>query len=236
MNIKKYLIIGGSSGIGLAITRQLSEKGHEVYVGSRTAENLPLRNNIHHFKFDVLADEIPEDQLPAVLDGLVYCPGSINLRPFRQLKEQDFLSEFKINHLGAVKMIQGTLNRLKNIEQTAAIVLFSTVAVGTGMSYHASIASAKGAVEGLTRSLAAELAPKIRVNCIAPSLTHTPLASRLLANEEKQRAAAERHPLKRFGQPEDIANLACFLLGDESSWITGQVLHVDGGMSSLRVF
>ncbi|MDZ7358758.1 MAG: SDR family oxidoreductase, partial [candidate division KSB1 bacterium] len=173
---------------------------------------------------------------PELLDGVVYCPGTINLRPFRQLKEEDFLTDFKINALGAVKTIQGTLNRMKKVEQTASIVLFSTVAVQTGMSYHASIASAKGAVEGLTRSLAAELAPKIRVNCIAPSLTDTPLAARLLGSEEKQQAAAERHPLKRFGQPEDIANLACFLLSDESSWITGQVLHVDGGMSSVRLF
>lgn len=236
MNQKHYLIIGGSSGIGLAITQKLAEQGHEVYVGSRTADKIPVIKNIHHFKFDVLNDQLPEDQLPELLDGVVYCPGTINLRPFRQLKEEDFLTDFKINALGAVKTIQGTLNRMKKVEQTASIVLFSTVAVQTGMSYHASIASAKGAVEGLTRSLAAELAPKIRVNCIAPSLTDTPLAARLLGSEEKQQAAAERHPLKRFGQPEDIANLACFLLSDESSWITGQVLHVDGGMSSVRLF
>jgi len=236
LNQKHYLIIGGSSGIGLAISKKLAEDGHEVYIGSRTAEQIPAMKNIHHFRFDVLVDQLPEDQLPEVLDGVVYCPGTINLRPFRQLKEEDFLSDFKINVLGAVKTIQGTLNRMKKVERTASIVLFSTVAVQTGMSYHASIASAKGAVEGLTRSLAAELAPKIRVNCIAPSLTNTPLAARLLGNEEKLQAAAERHPLKRFGQPEDIANLACFLLNDESSWITGQVLHVDGGMSAMRLF
>lgn len=236
MSIKNFLIVGGSSGIGLAITKHLAEQGHEVYVGSRTAENIPAVNNVHHFKFDVLSDEVPNDQLPEALDGLVYCPGSINLRPFRQLKEEDFLSELKINLLGAVKTIQGTLNRLRNAEDTSSIVMFSTVAVQTGMAYHASIASAKGAVEGLTRSLAAELAPKIRVNCIAPSITNTQLAGRLLATEEKQKASAERHPLKRFGEPQDIANAACFLLSDESSWITGQILHVDGGMSSVKLF
>lgn len=236
MNSKNFLIIGGSSGIGLAITKQLGEQGHEVYVGSRTAENIPAMNNVHHFRFDVLTDEVPKDQLPEVLDGLVYCPGTINLRPFRQLNEEDFLLEFKINHLGAVKVIQSTLNHLRKAEATSSIVMFSTVAVQTGMSYHAAIASAKGAVEGLTRSLAAELAPKIRVNCIAPSITNTQLAGRLLATEEKQKASAERHPLKRFGMPEDIASAACFLLGNESSWITGQILHVDGGMSSVKLF
>lgn len=236
MNQKHYLIIGGSSGIGLAMTKKLAEQGHEVYVGARTAHKIPPMKNIHYFQFDVLVGELPEDQLPEVLDGVAYCPGTINLRPFRQLKQEDFLVDFNINVLGAVKTIQGTLNRMKKVEQTASVVLFSTVAVQTGMAYHASIASAKGALEGLTHSLAAELAPKIRVNCIAPSLTNTPLAARLLGSEEKQQAAAERHPLKRFGQPEDIANLACFLLSDESSWITGQVLPVDGGMSAVRLF
>lgn len=167
---------------------------------------------------------------------MVYCPDSINLRPFRQLKEEDILSEFKINHLGAVKVIRGTLNHLQQAEPTSSIVKFSTIAVQTGVAYHATVASTKGAGEGLTRSLTAELVPKIRLNCLPPSLTHTPLACRLLGNEEKQRAAAERQPLKRFGQPEDIANFACFLLGDESSWFTGQVPHVDGGMSGPQVF
>ncbi|MCI0495952.1 SDR family oxidoreductase [candidate division KSB1 bacterium] len=236
MDKRNFLIVGGSSGIGLAITRQLVEQGHDVFVGSRSAGSIPAMNNVHHFQFDVLSDEIPLDKLPESLHGVVYCPGTINLRPFRQLKEEDFVTDFRINLLGAVKTIQTVLSNLKKAEETASIVLFSTVAVQTGMAFHASIASAKGAVEGLTRSLAAELAPKIRVNCIAPSLTNTPLAARLLANEEKQKATADRHPLKRFGEPRDIANLACFLLNEESSWITGQILHVDGGMSSVKMF
>ncbi|MCU0645313.1 MAG: SDR family oxidoreductase [bacterium] len=236
MENKNFVIIGGSSGIGLAITHQLAEQSHDVFIGSRTAENIPVMNNVHHFQFDALSDDVPLDKLPESLHGLVYCPGTINLRPFRQLKDDDFLMDFRINLLDAVKVIQQVFNQLKKAPETGSIVLFSTVAVQTGMAFHASIASAKGAVEGLTRSLAAELAPKIRVNCIAPSLTNTPMAERLLATAEKQKATAERHPLKRFGQPADIANLACFLLNDESSWITGQVLHVDGGMSSVKMF
>ena len=158
------------------------------------------------------------------------------MRPFRQLKPEDFAADFDINLLAAVKTIQSCLPKLKNTNNTASIVLFSTVAVQTGMAYHASIASSKGAVEGLTRSLAAELAPKIRVNCIAPSLTDTPMAARLLSSDHKREANAERHPLKRFGQPEDIANLAIFLIENHSDWITGQILHVDGGMSSIKLF
>lgn len=236
MKKRNFLIIGGSSGIGLAIARQLAKAGHNVFVGSRTAETQATTDSIHPFQFDVLSDPLPAEKLPESLQGLVYCPGTINLRPFRQLKEEDFLADFRINLLGAVKTIQTVLNPLKKSEEPASTVLFSTVAVQTGMAFHASIASAKGAVEGLTRSLAAELAPKIRVNCIAPSLTNTPLAKQLLATPERQKATADRHPLKRYGEPQDIANLACFLLSEESSWITGQVVHVDGGMSSVKMF
>jgi NAD(P)-dependent dehydrogenase (short-subunit alcohol dehydrogenase family) len=236
MNIKNFLIIGGSSGIGLEITKQLAQEGHEIWVGSRTSQNLPDLKNIHYFEFDVLSQELIKSNLPESLNGLVYCPGTINLKPFRQLKEEDFSNDFKINLTGAVNTIQNTLNLLRKAGDTSSIVLFSTVAVQTGMPYHASIASAKGAVEGLTRSLAAEFAPHIRVNCIAPSLTNTPLAERLLSSEDKQKASNERHPLKRYGQPKDISGLACSLLKEELSWMTGQVLHVDGGMSSIKLF
>jgi len=236
MNTRNYLIIGGSSGNGLAISRRLAEKNHQVYIGSRTAGNIPAMENIHHLRFDVLSDEISEKELPDSLDGLVYCPGTINLRPLKQLRVEDFLADFKINVLGAVKTIQSVLDLMRKGPDGASVVLFSTVAVQTGMAYHASVASAKDSVEGLTRSLAAEFAPQIRVNCIAPSLTDTPLAAQLLSTEAKQKAASDRHPLKRVGRPEDIASLACFLLSGESDWITGQILHVDGGMSSVRLF
>lgn len=233
----RYLVLGGSSGIGLAIALQLRRKGGEVTVVSRSRGSLPEGGGLRHIPLDVLREEMPAAALPDGLEGFAYCPGTINLRPFRQLKEEDFLEDFRTNVLGAVKGIQACLPLLRNAStETASILLFSTVAVQTGMAYHASAASAKGAVEGLTRSLAAELAPRIRVNCIAPSLTDTPLAERLLSSEEKRRNASERHPLKRFGTPRDIAAMACFLLGDESDWITGQIIHVDGGMSSVRLF
>ena len=146
------------------------------------------------------------------------------------------MEDYQINLLGAVKLIQSCLKRLKKSPTGASIVLFSTVAVKTGMAFHASVASAKGAVEGLTRSLAAEFAPRIRVNAIAPSLTDTPLAQTLLSTDAKRQASAERHPLKRIGSTEEMARLAAHLLSDDAAWMTGQILHLDGGMSSLRVF
>lgn len=191
---------------------------------------------VHHLALDVSAEFLDLDTLPEILHGLVYCPGSIVLKPFQRLSIDDFLADFNLNLLGAVKVVQGCLTRLKKSPTGSSIVLFSTVAVKTGMAFHASVASAKGAVEGLTRALAAEFAPRIRVNAIAPSLTETPLAEKLLSNEDKRRAAAERHPLKRIGSPRDIAQLAVHLLSDNGSWITGQIMHVDGGMGSLRVF
>jgi NAD(P)-dependent dehydrogenase (short-subunit alcohol dehydrogenase family) len=236
MENKKFLIIGGSSGIGLEITKELANQGHHVFVASRSSDKIPNSNNIYHIKFDVASEDLPTDELSESLDGLAYCPGTINLKPFSQIKKENLDHDLKINFNGAVHSIQSTFSRLRKSSGTASIVLFSTVAVQTGMPYHASIASAKGAVEGLTRSLAAEFAPNICVNCIAPSLTNTPLAERLLSSEEKQKASNERHPLKRFGEPEDIASLACFLLNDNASWMTGQILHVDGGISSVKLF
>lgn len=172
--------------------------------------------------------------MPEIIDGLVYCPGTINLKPFHRLKSDDFLTDWQVNFLGAVNIIQSLLPNLKKAENPV-IILFSTVAVTTGMPFHSSIAAAKGAIEGFTRSLAAELAPQIRVNCIAPSLTQTSLAEKLLNTTEKMDGASKRHPLQRFGQTADIAEMACFLLSDKAGWITGQVLHVDGGMSTLKV-
>ncbi len=236
MDQKHYVVIGGSSGIGWEVTRQLAAQGHHVVVGSRTSEALAGITGVTHMPLNVTTDPIPADAVPKKIDGLVYCPGSIRLRPFRGLKEEDFIADYQINVLGAVQSIQACLPALKKADNRPGIVLFSTVAVQTGMPYHASIASAKGAVEGLTRSLAAELAPKIRVNAIAPSLTATPLAASLLNSEEKQKAADDRHPLKRIGQPPDIAAAALYLLGEAGSWVTGQILHVDGGMGALRTF
>lgn len=172
---------------------------------------------------------------PEVVDGLVYAPGSINLKPFNRLSVDDFKNDFEINVLGAVKMIQKLLPNLKKSE-SASVVLFSSVAAKLGMPFHASIAASKNAVEGLTKSLAAEFsAQKIRVNAIAPSLTDTNLASQLLATPEKREASAKRHPLQRVGTAEEIAEMAAFLVSDKSSWITGQVFGIDGGMGSVKL-
>ncbi len=234
MYIVSYLIVGGSSGIGLKISELLGKSGRETIIASRTKEKLPENLQAGHIQTDVTTDVLSDDMLPELLEGVVYCPGTIKLRPFHRLKDDDFLNDFMVNVIGAVRTVRACLPRLKKAGNSASVVFFSTVAVDTGMPYHASIASAKGAIQGLTRSLAAELAPQIRVNTIAPSLTDTPLAEQFLSTEQKRKLAAERHPLQRYGKPEDCANLAVFLLGEESSWITGQVFHVDGGMSSIK--
>ena len=229
---KNYLFIGGSYGIGKSILQELASSD-QVWVASRTNEGLN-GPNIHHIPFDVLSDSLPLDKLPAHLDGLVYCPGSINLRPFRGLKPEAFTNDFEINVMGAVRTLQQVQPLLMASEQSS-VVFFSTVAVQTGMPFHASVAAAKGALEGLGRSLAAEWAPKVRVNVIAPSITDTPLANRFLNNDVKKEKAALRHPLKRVGTTTDVAQLAAFLLSEKSSWMTGQVLGLDGGMSALNV-
>ncbi len=227
-----YLIIGGSSGIGKSLTHTLAEAGHQVYATYNTqAQDNTL--NIHYSFLDVMEEEINLDFLPEALDGIVYCPGSINLKPFSRIKLAAFEEDYKLQVLGAIKVLQAVLPKLKSAGQ-ASIVLFSTVAVQLGFNFHTQVATSKGAIEGLTKSLAAELAPTIRVNAIAPSLTDTPLAAKLLGNEEKKEANAQRHPLKKVGSPEDIAEMAAFLLSDKSSWMTGQIIHLDGGMSSIK--
>jgi len=236
MDKKNIFVVGGSSGIGLEVVKKLQDNQNEVFVGSRTSKTLVDYPRVHHLQLDVTKDVSGLQGLPEIVHGLVYCPGTIILKPFQRLTTADFLRDFEINLLGAVKVIQGCMKRLKKSPTGASIVLFSTVAVKVGMPFHASVASAKAAVEGLTRSLAAEFAPRIRVNAISPSLTDTPLAASLLSSEDRQKASAERHPLKRVGSPQEIAALAQHLLSHEGSWITGQIFHVDGGMSSIRVF
>ncbi len=228
-----YLIIGASSGIGQELARQLAGSGKQVIATFLKNEPAIENPHIRFHHLNVLDDTHSLDFLPDELAGFVYCPGSINLRPFERIKPVDFESDYKVQVTGAIKILQHVLPRLKK-SANASIVLFSTVAVQTGLPYHTQVAASKGAIEGLTKALAAEYSPDIRVNCIAPSLTNTPLAASLLNTEQKKEANALRHPLKRIGTTYDIANMAAFLLSEKASWITGQILHVDGGMSSIK--
>ena len=230
--MKNILLIGGSYGIGLAIAQELQYE-NKVYIASRTNEVINDMN-VTHIPFDAATDTLNTSLLPEVIDGFVYCPGSINLRPFRGLKPEAFESDLQINFISMIKALQSVLPNLSAANQSS-VVLFSSVAAGMGMPFHTSVAAAKGAIEGFAKALAAEYAPKIRVNVIAPSLTDTPLAEKFLSNEEKKEKSAQRHPLKRVGTPEDMAKTAKFLLSEDSSWISGQIFHVDGGMSTLLV-
>ena len=229
-----YLIVGASSGIGKALAEQLANSGHQVYGTFNSKEIDSKHTSIHYHRLNVLDEQLSFDFLPDSLAGMVYCPGSINLRPFERIKPTDFSNDYDLQVIGLIKTIQGIVSRLKSAE-SASVVLFSTVAVQTGLPFHTQVAASKGALEGLTKALAAEYAPKIRVNCIAPSLTDTPLAASLMNSDQKREANAQRHPLKRIGKAEDLANMAEFLLSDRANWITGQILHVDGGYSTLKV-
>ncbi len=230
--MKNILVIGGSTGIGLQLVKNISAN-NRVYA----TYNQHLVNDFDHATFhplNVLDSQFDLGFLPETIDGIAYCVGAINLKPFARISEDDFINDYKKQVGGAIRIIQALLPKLKMAEQ-ASIVLFSTIAVQTGFPFHTLVASSKGAIEGLTKALAAEFAPKIRVNCIAPSITDTPLAAALLNTEEKKMANAQRHPLKQVGEANDIAGMAEFLLTEKSKWITGQIFHVDGGMSTLKV-
>ncbi|MFN3191916.1 MAG: SDR family NAD(P)-dependent oxidoreductase [Aureliella sp.] len=232
---KNIVVVGGTRGIGRDIVRRRIEAGDSVTVLSRSDAGLEelAAGLVQHISCDVTTDDVDSITLSDRVDGLVYCPGSINLRSFTSLKPQQFRDDFELNVLGAVRCIQAASKALK-ASSAASIVLFSTVAVQQGMFAHASIAAAKGAIEGLTRTLAAELAPSVRVNCLAPALTETSLTERFFSTPDKAAALAEKYPMGRTGKPSDLGAMASFLLSDESSWMTGQVIGVDGGMSSLR--
>ena len=227
--MRKILVIGGSKGIGNAIINSLVEK-NKVFNLSRSAP-LQSHTNLTHYTTDILSDELPEiDEI----DTLIYCPGSINLKPIARLKLEDFRNDFEINVIGAVKAIQHFLPSLKKGNKPS-ILLFSTVAAKLGMPFHASVAAAKSAVEGLTKSLGAELAPTIRVNAIAPTVTETDLASKLLRNERMIENITERHPLKKYLQPEEVAELASFLISEKAASISGQIFELDCGIVSFKI-
>lgn len=231
MESRNYLIVGGSKGIGASLAEYLSFD-NDVYYIARSEGNAAIEAT--YISCDVSHEALPLDQLPDTLHGLAFMPGTIRLKPFRSLKPEEITEDFQRNVLDAASVLKQCYRALKKAGN-ASVVLFSTVAVQQGMPFHASVAMAKGAIEGLGRSLAAEWAPDIRVNVIAPSITDTPLAAPILSSDERKEKSALRHPLKKIGQPEDIARTAEFLLSEKSSWISGQILGVDGGLSTLRV-
>ena len=232
METKTIAIIGDSGGIGAALRQRLLAAGHRVIGVSRSGVAEPAEGYLS-LVFDAVAAPCDLAGFTDVLDGLVYCPGTIALKPFRGIRHEQWVQDWDINVWGAVQTLQANEPLLKR-STGASVVLFSTVAVGTGLSFHASIAAAKGAIEGLTRSLAAEWAPAIRVNAIAPSLTDTPLASALLGSDTKRAAAEERMPLRRVHAADDVASLAAWLLTDSAAGMTGRILPLDAGLGTVR--
>lgn len=230
MKTKTYVFAGASSKIAMETAKQLQEQGHKV-IGISTKEEIPLYDEFYPVEAYTF-NAFPSFSDPVA--GLVYFPGTINLKPFHRLREQDFVKDYEINALGAVAFTQAYLPNLKAGENPA-IVFVSTVAVATGMPYHASVAMAKGALEGLTKSLAAELAPAVRVNCVAPSLTETPLGEKFFNTTDKLEASQKRNPLGKLGAASEVANAISFLISDKAAWITGLTLAVDGGMNNLKV-
>jgi len=225
-------VIGGNTGIGLSVVRLLAAAGHRVHLAARSpGEAGPLAATVRPFD----ADEPAGLAWPDRLDGLAYFPGTIALKPFHRMTDEDFRRDLQVNFFGAVEALRSALPALK-ASGSASVVLFSTVAVAQGMPMHAGIAAAKGALEGLARSLAAEWAPVVRVNVVAPGLTDTPLAAALLADDARRAAAAKRHPLQRVGEAGQAAELTAWLLGPGSVFMTGQVLRPDGGLSAVRTF
>lgn len=225
----KYIVVGGSKGIGNAIVNNLLVN-HEVINISRTIPEYS-HDNLTHYNCDVISDDLPNIN---EADGLVYCPGSINLKPINRLSIDDFKNDFEINVIGAVKTVQKYLPVLKN-GTNPSIVFFSTVASDLGMPFHASVAASKSAVEGLTKSLGAELAPTVRVNAIAPTVTDTDLASKLLRNDRMIENMKERHPLKKYLQPKEVADMATFLLSEKAASLSGQIFKMDCGITSFKI-
>ncbi len=226
--MKTVLIIGGSKGIGKAISNLLLDTCNIINISRSQPEF--THQNLTHYNCNILTDELPNLEK---VDTLIYCPGSINLKPFERLKIEDFKSDYEINFIGAVKAIQKYMPNLKEAENSS-ILLFSTVASKLGMPFHTSVASVKSAIEGLVKSLAAEYAPKIRVNAIAPTVTDTTLAAKLLRNDRQKEQMIERHPLKKYLSPNEVAAMTEFLISEKSASMSGQIFEMDCGITTFK--
>ncbi|MEM6981104.1 MAG: SDR family oxidoreductase [Planctomycetota bacterium] len=230
------VIIGGSHGIGFELVKRLAARGAQILNVSRTLGDLEasglLDQSVQHFEADVVTSDFPINPLPEKIGGFVYCPGSIRLGPVNSVKADRMREEFELNVVAATNYFQACLPALKASGHGSA-VFYSTVAVNHGITMHSYVAAAKGALQALAKTWAAELAPTVRVNCVAPALTDTPLAKAFLSSDAKRQAMSEKYPLGRVGSAADIAAMTEFLLSSESGWITGQTLGVDGGMSGI---
>lgn len=222
------LVVGGSHGIGHALVRQQLEH-HQVISLSRTSSEIKAPN-FNEYLLDVCTENLPELDS---LDAIIYCPGSIQLKPISSLKENTLREDFEINVVGGYRVIR-QYHRVLKKGANPSIVMFSSVAVAQGMPFHVSVAAAKGAVEGMVRTLAAEFAPTIRVNAIAPTITDTPLAAGFLRNDKMRDKMKERHPLKRILDVDEVASMASYLISDHAKSITGQIIGIDAGMSIVR--
>ena len=236
--IMKKVILGATGAIGSSLSKKLVESGDQVHLVGRDQSSLSeLAKNLNSSftVCDVLeenfSEKIVNDLKDVPINGLAFCVGSIDLKPLKLTKKSDFMQSFNLNLISATEVIKSLADNLK--KNKGSIVLFSTVAVKQGFPNHAIVSSSKGAIEGLTLALAAELAPNVRINCIAPSLTNSKISNFLLKNEKMAESIAKMHPLKRIGEGSDSASIAKFLLSEESSWITGQILGIDGGRSSV---
>ena len=239
MSKKKIIILGGSGAIGSSLAKNLKQKKYDPVLISKNKEDLEIISNkldCEHHVCDVLNTEKLNQIIKNIgeeIFGLAYCVGSINLKPLKLTKENDFLESYKLNTLGAINAIKASQESL--LKNNGSILLFSTIAVQQGFINHSIISTAKGAIEGLTLALAAEFAPKIKVNCIAPSLTDAKMSQNMIKNENIRKAIEDMHPIPKIGTGSDFAEIGSYLLSENNKWITGQILHIDGGRSTLRI-